>query len=742
MNLPKTIPLVFFLLLIISGSLLAKVALAQVPNPYVPCDEVRPNIWHLFQKEFHSLRPYQASPCDEEAPETAALFCGNSLLILDTVSNLDPGAFCQKLPDGKLKCTVPKEKTIVIDLKDAELPIMGNTEDVKNSQRSDGFDDAEKMNEYVSWYLNGITGRAEDEPIDPETEEGIRKIVDFSGPLKKLLPQSIQNKYRIRTIERALAKHVNEDGESQKRSRHNQIVVCGKETIIDILGIGKTVPIECYEGDGSKAKGDVYRLVGSWPQRSWEGNRLDFFANIQDVLVDSVTILLPNVPRETIRSYFGDVWLKKVPPLESQFEDPVFYRKAYNEWRGKTCLLIPVIKFLVCVDNPAVRNKWADLFPYVPFSSTEDRVGLVELDSFGVQPASEDVIITNVSIEDWSPAELYFAHMQEVDELAEILQQTFVPKDGNLTGGVTGVSLGGFCDLVNVRTNEGDDLFAGEIGGTLSYDAEFSCDFDRNATESACTKQVLVSLSVLTKTPLADDVWSRTVAGPSAIFKRIFPKVGPGGAILRILDIPAATKVTYTGADFAGNPGNQRSGESAELYFPHIGGVSEYFLKGIQTILRPKGFGEQIISGSEPGHTVGTCQTGFGPCSVENLLPYFGNDLTKATNASMVCHLESGGNSNALNNRCLTSYPPGSRTYDYSVGLFQINLLAHCAGDAFDSGWGPPPYCTILDQAKVNSCKIKYSDPDENIRYAVQLSRNGTTWTPWKAAAILCGLPY
>ncbi|TET26352.1 MAG: hypothetical protein E3J76_00400, partial [Candidatus Aminicenantes bacterium] len=429
MNLPKKLAFLAFFLLLIVGLLQTRIIHAQT------------NCKKENDPEFHSLRPYPAEPCDEEVSETA-LFCGNSLVISDTVSALQTtppelDENCIPIGNDRYRCTYKIEnklRTIAIDLADAELPIMGNTEDVRNSQRSDGFDDAEKMNEYVSWYLSGIIGRAEDEPINPETEEGIRKIIDFSGPLKKLLPQSVQYKYQIRTIERALVKHVNEDGESQERSRHNQIVVCGKETIIDILGIGKTVPIECYEGDGSKAKGDVYRLVGSWPQRSWEGNRLDFFANIQDVLVDSVTILLPNVPRETIRSYFGDVWLKKVPPLESQFEDPVFYRKAYNEWRGKTCLLIPVIKFLVCVDNPAVRNKWADLFPYIPFSSTEDRVGLVELDSFGVQPASEDVIITNVSIdEDWSSAKLYFAHMQEADELAEILQQTFVPKDGNMT---------------------------------------------------------------------------------------------------------------------------------------------------------------------------------------------------------------------------------------------------------------------------------------------------------------------
>jgi len=632
MNLPKTIFFLFFLLLVTFYLSLTTITHAQNPIPPgdISCDEVG-------DPEFHSLRPYQANPCNKEVSETA-LFCGNSLIISDTVSRLDPGASCQTLPDGKLKCTVDKSKQIAINLSDAELPIMGNTEDVRNSQQSGGFDSAEKVNEYVSWYLNGVTGRAEDGP------DNINDTVNFSGPIKKLLPQSIQYEHQIETIEKALARDVNDDGKSQERNRHNQIVVCAKEKWIDFLGIGKTVPIECYEGDGSEAQGDVYRLVGLPPQLSWQGNRLDF-ARIQDYLVNFGTILLPGIPKETIRNYLGNVWLKKVPPLESQFEDPVFYRKAYNEWRGKTCFLIPVVKFLVCGDNPAVSNKWADLFPYVPLSSTEDRVGLVDLGSYAVQPASEGVEITNVTIENWEPAELYFAHMEEGAELAALLQDTFVPQGVAKRGGTAGVSPQGYCDLVNIRTNEGDDLFAGEVGATVRYTAEFTCEPENIESPEApncnlfvgqcvtdewdcdygygqmdcpqgyeckinctppsaeCKKNVSVNLSVLTKTPKADEVWERTVAGPSAIFKRIFPKVGPGGAILGILDIPAATKVTYTGAGFVGNPDNQRSGEGAELYFPHIGGISEYFLKGIQTILRPKGYGEQILSGA-PG-TIG-----------------------------------------------------------------------------------------------------------------------------------------
>ncbi|KKT67480.1 MAG: hypothetical protein UX25_C0022G0002 [Candidatus Woesebacteria bacterium GW2011_GWC2_45_9] len=84
-------------------------------------------------------------------------------------------------------------KSVAVDLSDAELPILGNTEDVPNSQNADeGLDDAEKTNEYVSWYLNGVIGRAESgEDVD------LNKAVNFSGPLKKLLPRPSNIKPRL-----------------------------------------------------------------------------------------------------------------------------------------------------------------------------------------------------------------------------------------------------------------------------------------------------------------------------------------------------------------------------------------------------------------------------------------------------------------------------------------------------------------------------------------------------------------
>jgi hypothetical protein len=119
---------------------------------------------------------------------------------------------------------------------------------------------------------------------------------------------------------------------------------------------------------------------------------------------------------------------------------------------------------------------------------------------------------------------------------------------------------------------------------------------------------------VLTKTPKADSVWSRLVAGPASVFKRFFPKLGEKGPVIAALDIPGATNVTYSGEGLvrAANPG-QRSGESAELYFPHIGGIHEYFLKGIQTALRPKGMGDRILSGAITRRGAATCTSGAVP---------------------------------------------------------------------------------------------------------------------------------
>jgi len=114
------------------------------------------------------------------------------------------------------------------------------------------------------------------------------------------------------------------------------------------------------------------------------------------------------------------------------------------------------------------------------------------------------------------------------------------------------------------------------------------------------------TVETITKTPLANEIWSKLVAGPAGVFRRFPPKIEPdAGAPIEYLDeIPAASPVKYISLDgstiIAGSPVIGRPGAEAEIYFPLIGGLHQYFLQCTQTILRPLGFGKDCPKGSPP----------------------------------------------------------------------------------------------------------------------------------------------
>lgn len=537
---------------------------AQVPNPPVGCSEID-------SPEFHSLRPYQKSPCNSQTSDLAS-FCGNNLTLKETVEKTYvPGDPNCELVDDKIKCTykISVNKTITIDLSNASLPIMGNTELVTNYEgKADQLTDAQKVNEYVSWYLNGVTNKAEYTFLDSEKKEDLDKIINFSGPLKKLLPEKIQREARVDTIK------------SAKETRHDQIVGC----VYNLRGLFKVGQIvECYPKTPEKS----YVRLSDWQKNN------------------------------------------HMPPNEEDYKKFSDYWTDYKRWRGKSC--ITILGFNLCIDNPLKPNYWGNLFQNIPFSSTEDRKGRVMIDN--ISSATQDsskIKVTKVNFSNQTPAELFFSHMQETDELGEILQGTYAQKGADLTGAPTGIDPAK-CDVVDVRSNSGDDLFAGQISGKLSYDASFTCEFNPQpckicssslciptnipncspsqnecesnancrapipnlATDQTCKKDIYISLSTKSDTPNIENIWSRLVAGPSSVFKRIFPKLGT--YIGSIKDIPGSTAISYSG------PGID---ENTDLKLPHIGGISEYFLKGIQTMLRPKGYGEPISFGEE---STGTC---------------------------------------------------------------------------------------------------------------------------------------
>jgi hypothetical protein len=353
---------------------------------------------HVNNPEFNSLRPYPGESCLASTANEAT-FCGNDLTIKETIKEPYPGGDGNcTTSGGKVTCTynveVPAHE-ISIDLSGAELPIMGNTEDVSNSKNTTGtLSNSEKMNGYVSWYLNGVMNRAE----DGSTENNQFNAVNFSGPIQKLYPDDLLNAQRIKTVNNA------------KKTNHNQIVACATTglPITDYLNIGHLKATECYSGGGSDAQGKIFRLKSEpsplldnvpllssvfdvfdhnsygWDDViSWLRTITNIFPGGTKFILDNLLNLFPesivtNIIQGSIDKYISTAWNKATPPLPwddgtgKPFPSEVLYRKAYYEWHGKTCVIIPLVDHLVCLENFLIPNMYADLFPYVPLSTTED----------------------------------------------------------------------------------------------------------------------------------------------------------------------------------------------------------------------------------------------------------------------------------------------------------------------------------------------------------------------------------
>lgn len=336
----------------------------------------------------------------------------------------------------------------------------------------------------------------------------------------------------------------------------------------------------------------------------------------------------------------------KTPPVPEDFDSYSEYWKCFKDWRGEICTPT-LFGFYACADDPTNMTKedWFNaLYHYIPFTSTEDMVGYAELDlSQTTQPASQVQNTTAVFVPDEETNAingkthyLYFPHMEESDELGKLAQSTYLPYVerpywlGNTlydlkTQGIYDTSR---CEIVESRApNPGDDLY-GELekeyeseglqndlylGGTLKYSGQFTCTFIPTPDEACvlecaddptcistctvtynkCEINAAAAISLYDATPNAENVWSRFVNGSMSIFRRFYPKVGKNTPVEKIEDIPAESWASHYSDTpnvevLAGDPSKNRPGSQARIYFPHLGSVYDYFLKGIQTALRPK----------------------------------------------------------------------------------------------------------------------------------------------------------
>ncbi len=630
------------------------------PNPVPPPGRIPCIEDQAEDPNFNSSRPYQASPCGD-APK--AYMCGNTLQVIETTRPITAPQGTESLD---VNITMER-KSYIATLTGAYFPIAGNTQLTKNSQSAtDQIDDAQKMDEFLSWYLTGATDKAEYGTTDPG------KIVDFSGPTKKLLPGIIQDAQRIQTLKYLKTSETYSPDEIPQNPGsvpgpsgplvtdtaiiHNQIVVCAQNSAFNLpiwlrnlLGLptfGTTNPTECYpNGNGDKAHPDVYRL------NLWEGK-----SSIITLLNAAGPILSQLIPSSFISQALADIanhWPNNYPPLPwsdvngKPFTTNLAYQKAYNEWRGMLCIYnpLPVFSPLLCAGAwPILTNPYADLYKYVPLSNTVDKQAKQVITGVGIKGER------GTELEFPNPGKkyeiihepiLYFPHTAEVSEASNILNKTYIPKEGTTdeppadTTEPVNDPATGVCRIVDLRTNPGDYLFPevkpgvsevnvdvaaynvtkipcknvetkktqrDPVTGRPTIDPATGKPIEIIIIEARCQGTIAIDIRMVSKVPYADEIYNSTTAGANSTFRKMFPKVQEGAPVSCVSNLPSFTSVQYVNKlNMEGmkviNPLNQNTTDNPQLYFPHFGSVYDLFLKGIQTALRPQGYGEPVIDG-------------------------------------------------------------------------------------------------------------------------------------------------
>lgn len=755
------------------------------PNTYVPCGgdaEKDP----LARPQFHSLRPFQASPCEfrdlGEASELK-LYCGNDIIVRETIEVGPSDAARPCTVDGNtLTCEFEIDSIVDvnIDLTDAELPIMGNTQLVPNQINGgrpapEQFDWNRRVNEYMSWWLEGVPYKADEELIDPDEvnlEYPHRHIEAYAGPIRKLyplewVPYGFWNTY---------PPHPRSDraGQSRAGELHDQIYMCSLGN--DQVPCRWNFSSERYEiidtrGTDDPADDLSYPVDPKWvteggsPESPWM-----LMTSTDDRLGSILTSALgtPQIPE------------------------------------GEAGQQVSIQEF---VFNPTTDT---DL---LYFAHMEENVGLAELVQRTYRPRS-----VGQPFGTHEPIVYYNTHRCE---LIDVRWNTGDDLFGELTSRTSGIA--GAQNLTPVNNPDGlQSPVTGEsITGDISYRADFQCEFECDGTlvgdtciddgcvsscmsgasypecqtppyggypdqtgccrgvcedDLSCERNALTAASVYTRTPKAEELWQQTVEGESSFMKKMFPKIGVNGMFGEWKDYPAVTAARYWSAKssddnvvdvdvFAGDPSTLRPGNEAEIFIPHLGGIYEFAMIMIQDLLRPKVMNSAYLrNGLPPGSgdiTPGTCPVApsGSACAPAALAAIFMEEvpgitqteaLIRGTNASMICWRESRANASVINNSCTYSNDGedndsdgcldgedysgntngsgeqceprliGGRifwfdgaTVDLSVGLFQHNLLAICADlqEGVDWGWTDPPWCNESTCQPAPWCNLPQNDP-------------------------------
>lgn len=433
-----------------------------------PCNEVK-------SPEFDPSRPYPGSPCNPLIPQSwpegnpVSFACGKSLNVQNdvTLSNKYPVGDLPSNPDPNqaywcdgshtTACVVkPFAYNVTIDLAGGTIPIVGNTQD--------HLDDATRVNQYLLSYLGGTVQQADQKPIDKNDPSAIDRLINFAGPLKKLLSFDSQI-----TLRKNLATgNLGQGHNSLEVDYHNYIVGCQKHLGYDqiVSDIVKTFQNNVHIGF------DLLKLLPKLLTISFDNLKTIVStiasgyqqtpAKTTDQIIDDLiktNILDNSIDGLRALVLFGkDYWVtlnsevttlnqdaavacgttdhdfKRLtdiagnpPPNPKDFPNFDAYWNKYLQWRGGwTAGRIPLL------NNPFdITSVWASLFQNVPFSTLEDTVGEYTVAVTQHQP---DGVITNdpskpitLTISN-GDSRLSIPHIRAIDALAALLQEISAPK--------------------------------------------------------------------------------------------------------------------------------------------------------------------------------------------------------------------------------------------------------------------------------------------------------------------------
>ena len=246
--------------------------------------------------KFAPLRPDPGNPCENYVPQEVKFQCGSSITPIETkefnpYGRGDPDC---KIVGRRVTCSKQSSFVVTLDLSKANLGILGNTQD-------ENLTDEQKINEYLSWYLSGVPQVGDQKTLDPKNSKDMDRLVNFSGPVRKLLP------YDLGAI--AKAKIVS----AQSKDVHNY-VVGKKDPLIGIFeGSNPLDPDIKLKDYDPFTRGFAGGLRGTLPGG---GILLNFINN------NLLQKLFQNIPFSSLEDTVGEYLISGTSRTDKNMQDP------------------------------------------------------------------------------------------------------------------------------------------------------------------------------------------------------------------------------------------------------------------------------------------------------------------------------------------------------------------------------------------------------------------------------------